>query len=277
MGCPGQLTRTTTIPHGPLDILQAQEQVRHRGGDRRAHRGSNPGRERNKSHDWPQQLGPQVQNFISSSYSIPSTNCIFMIDLYTLKQKFCSPVPISTRHAIIARKLVELIGFPFQFALWFWARSYEKPRKSSPSKVQGTAEKQRELASSVKANGRRSFFFIFLIYEKIVPLETKQYHIEVRNWALNQMPISNSKLRNFTAFNREKNVINRQLQVAWIATVDIMDKHAQPTRAVSLVLCMGSFQFWSTFVGQFIDKSAAVPGTQLFHSAWAELSRSKKC
>jgi hypothetical protein len=51
VGCPGQLTRTTTIPHGPLDILQAQEQVRHRGGNRRAHRGSNPGRERNKSHD----------------------------------------------------------------------------------------------------------------------------------------------------------------------------------------------------------------------------------
>jgi hypothetical protein len=44
VGCPGQLTRTTTIPHGPLDILQAQEEVRHRGGDRRAHRGSNPGR-----------------------------------------------------------------------------------------------------------------------------------------------------------------------------------------------------------------------------------------
>jgi hypothetical protein len=59
VGCPGQLTRTTTIPHGPLDILQAQEQVRHRGGDRRAHKGSNPGRERNKSHDWPQQLDPQ--------------------------------------------------------------------------------------------------------------------------------------------------------------------------------------------------------------------------
>ena len=61
VGCPGQLTRTTTIPHGPLDALQAQEQVRHRGGDRRAHRGSNPGRGRNKSHDWPQQLDPQVQ------------------------------------------------------------------------------------------------------------------------------------------------------------------------------------------------------------------------
>jgi len=49
VGCPGQLTRTTTILHGPLDILQAQEQVRHRGGDRRAHRGSNPGGGRNKS------------------------------------------------------------------------------------------------------------------------------------------------------------------------------------------------------------------------------------
>jgi hypothetical protein len=61
VGCPGQLTRTTTIPHGPLDILQAQEQVRHRGGDRRAHRGSNPGRGRNKSHCWPQQLDPQVR------------------------------------------------------------------------------------------------------------------------------------------------------------------------------------------------------------------------
>jgi hypothetical protein len=54
--CPGQLTRTTTIPHSPLDTLQAQEQVRHRGGDRRVHRGSNPRQERNKSHDWPQQL-----------------------------------------------------------------------------------------------------------------------------------------------------------------------------------------------------------------------------
>jgi len=50
MGCPGQLTRTTTIPHGSLDILQAQEQVRHRGGDRRVHKGSNPGQGRNKSH-----------------------------------------------------------------------------------------------------------------------------------------------------------------------------------------------------------------------------------
>jgi len=49
VGCPGQLTRTTTIPHGPLDILQAQEQVKHRGGDRRAHRGSNQEGGRNKS------------------------------------------------------------------------------------------------------------------------------------------------------------------------------------------------------------------------------------
>jgi hypothetical protein len=60
VGCSGQFTRTTTIPHGPLDTLQAQEQVRHRGGDRRAHIGLNLGRGRNKSHDWPQQLDPQV-------------------------------------------------------------------------------------------------------------------------------------------------------------------------------------------------------------------------
>ena len=44
---------------------------------------------------------------------IPSTNGIFMIDLYTLKQKFCSPVPTSTRHAIIARKLVRIDWLPF--------------------------------------------------------------------------------------------------------------------------------------------------------------------
>jgi len=50
-GCPGQLTRTTTILYGSLDILQAQEQVRHRGDDRRTHRGSNPGQGRNKSHE----------------------------------------------------------------------------------------------------------------------------------------------------------------------------------------------------------------------------------
>jgi len=60
VGCPGQLTRTTIIPHGPLDILQAQEQVRHRGGDRRAYRGSNPGEGAEQVHDGPQQLNPQV-------------------------------------------------------------------------------------------------------------------------------------------------------------------------------------------------------------------------
>jgi hypothetical protein len=49
LGCPGQLTRTTTISHGSLDILQVQKQVRHRGGDRHAHKRSNPGREQNKS------------------------------------------------------------------------------------------------------------------------------------------------------------------------------------------------------------------------------------
>jgi hypothetical protein len=76
VGCPGQLTRITTIPHGPLDILQAQEQVRHRGGDRRAHRGSNPGRGWNKSHSWPQQLDPQVQCEIIDGFH-RSNNLLF--------------------------------------------------------------------------------------------------------------------------------------------------------------------------------------------------------
>ena len=62
VGCSGQLTRITTIPHGPMDILQAQEQVRHRGGDRRAHRGSNPRGRTEQIHDEPQQLNPQVQD-----------------------------------------------------------------------------------------------------------------------------------------------------------------------------------------------------------------------
>jgi hypothetical protein len=85
VGCPGQLTRTTTIPHGPLDILQVQEQVRHRGGDRRAHRGSNPGRGRNKSHDWPQQLDPQVPTLMFLMYSI----IVFFI-IYSVGLSICA-------------------------------------------------------------------------------------------------------------------------------------------------------------------------------------------
>jgi hypothetical protein len=77
MGCPGQLTRTTTIPHGLLDILQAQEQVRHHGGDRRAHRRSNPERGRNKSHNWPQQLDPQV-----------TCSCFLVLSSLGIKFKF---------------------------------------------------------------------------------------------------------------------------------------------------------------------------------------------
>jgi hypothetical protein len=65
--CPDQLTRTTTIPHGPLDILQAQKQVRHRGGDRHAHRGSNPGGGTEQVHDGPQQLDPQALGTHESS------------------------------------------------------------------------------------------------------------------------------------------------------------------------------------------------------------------
>ena len=67
VGCPGQLTRTTTIPHGPLDILQAQEQLRHRRDDRRVHRGSNPGGGAEQVHDGPQQLDPQVLGTQQSS------------------------------------------------------------------------------------------------------------------------------------------------------------------------------------------------------------------
>ena len=71
-GCPGQLTRTTTIPHGPLDILQAQEQVRHRGGDRRAQQLArpqqlDPGGGAEQVHDGPQQLDPQVLGTHESS------------------------------------------------------------------------------------------------------------------------------------------------------------------------------------------------------------------
>ena len=87
VGCPGQLTRTTTIPHGPLDILQAQEQVRHRGGDRRAHRGSNPGRGRNKSHGWPQQLDPQVQELDIWLYHKRCSFFVKQINIF-FKKKF---------------------------------------------------------------------------------------------------------------------------------------------------------------------------------------------
>ena len=63
MGCPGQLTRTTTIPHGLLDILQAQKQVRHRGGDRHTHRESNPEREQNKSHELTTTVKPSSDGY----------------------------------------------------------------------------------------------------------------------------------------------------------------------------------------------------------------------
>jgi len=117
MGCPGQLARTTTIPHSPLNILQAQGQVRHRGGDRRAHRGSNPGRGRNKSHDWPQQLGPQVRwqnNIIGSgggevmiqekSY-IKNKLLVYMLSRYEYRDFFFQ---LSINYKIyILRKLLE--------------------------------------------------------------------------------------------------------------------------------------------------------------------------
>jgi hypothetical protein len=47
--------------------LQAQEQVRHRGGDRRTHRGSNPGQERNKSHKLITTVKPSSAGYTPSS------------------------------------------------------------------------------------------------------------------------------------------------------------------------------------------------------------------
>ena len=67
MGCLGQLTHTTTIPHGPLDILQAQEQVRHRGGDRRARRESNLEKEAEQVYNGPQQLNPEMLSIHENS------------------------------------------------------------------------------------------------------------------------------------------------------------------------------------------------------------------
>jgi len=131
MGCPGQLTRTTTIPHGPLDILQAQEQVRHRGGDRRAHRGSNPGRERKKSHDWPQQLDPQVQTHDSISLEIgwethayQSLNCR---PHNSYSQKYA--------HVLESSSFIYLFVFPWKFSFYNlgvmgWDHKKERIRRS---------------------------------------------------------------------------------------------------------------------------------------------------
>jgi len=43
LGCPGQLTRTTTNPRTHWTSCKPSRQVRHRGGDRRACWGLNPG------------------------------------------------------------------------------------------------------------------------------------------------------------------------------------------------------------------------------------------
>jgi len=95
VGCLGQLTRTTTIPHGPLDILQAQEQVRHRGSDRRTYRGSNPEQERNKSHEltttvkpsnarYTQELEPghsgKAKPAKATDLQAPCVRCVFSVD-----------------------------------------------------------------------------------------------------------------------------------------------------------------------------------------------------
>jgi len=60
-GCPGQLARTTTIPRVYWTSCKPSRQVRHRGGDMRAHGGSNSGRVQDKPHLLTTELDPQVR------------------------------------------------------------------------------------------------------------------------------------------------------------------------------------------------------------------------
>jgi hypothetical protein len=62
-GCPGQLARTTTIPRVYWTSCKPSRQVRHRGGDMRAHGGSNSGRVQGKPHLLTTELDPQVHIF----------------------------------------------------------------------------------------------------------------------------------------------------------------------------------------------------------------------
>ena len=59
-GYPDQLARTTTIPRVYWTSCKPSRQVRHRGGDKRAHGGSNLGREQGKPHLLTTELDPQV-------------------------------------------------------------------------------------------------------------------------------------------------------------------------------------------------------------------------
>jgi len=88
VGCPGQLTRITTIPHGPLNILQAQWASKAPRGWQGAHRGSNPGRGRNKSHDWPQRLGPQVPNSLLLLVLVVVFILFFKVTKYLLNYNY---------------------------------------------------------------------------------------------------------------------------------------------------------------------------------------------
>jgi len=76
-GYPGQLARTTTIFRVYWTSCKPSRQVRHRGGDRHAHRGSNSERGQSKPHLLITELDPQVQTergcFCSHGSLIPPT------------------------------------------------------------------------------------------------------------------------------------------------------------------------------------------------------------
>jgi hypothetical protein len=64
-GCPGQLTRTTTNPRTHWTPCKPSRQVRHRGGDRRARWGSNPGDRGKETLPLPLGHKPRCNNLIS--------------------------------------------------------------------------------------------------------------------------------------------------------------------------------------------------------------------
>jgi hypothetical protein len=69
-GCPGQLARTTTIPRVYWTSCKPSRQVRHRGGDRRAHGELNSGRGQGKPHLLTTELDPQMWHGLSFLYNL---------------------------------------------------------------------------------------------------------------------------------------------------------------------------------------------------------------
>jgi len=77
--CPGQLTRTTTNPRTHWTPCKPSRQVRHRGGDRRARWGSNPGDRGKKTLYLPLGHKPQCFFFFSSFFNLLHGGCRTLI------------------------------------------------------------------------------------------------------------------------------------------------------------------------------------------------------